>query len=668
MTLLLNPQIGHPLIIEKVNLNSDQEIKLNFLFVSNKAENELVQVLSNSMRFFPIIQYSWKLSREIEERSLWKRIKNFWEKVGKLFTFKKPSKEKEIEIREYDKWGNESTTIEKISKKDIPSLEQRPFRSEPIYPKNFEVKSVNPITIDNISYLQDIYCTPLKYFNRVNQIKGLKNFYKVSFNLKIKLEILDFLKDYNYLMFDIHYADEYENKKINFHSLVVTKNDWKNFNVVQATDLHVAERNDHMLKKIEEAYEKNLQELSERKIQQNLETLHKRIVNPNDLLRCFINEMNQKVLKNKLDLIFLTGDLVDFTISSIKSTEQSDNYEYDDSNWKIFKEIILDIYEPPSQEVLNPEELLCPIFTIPGNHDYKPWQYDLSWFGMYKKVGLKKIEAEALKEEYSVSPIRAILKSQSALDAYFLEINPSLDFYLKLGNLLFIFLNSGADSYMQLGDYVTGSPSLTGITERQVSFLKNVLNTQLEKNGQAILSLHGPPINTPLKRGILTRLEKIFRKEKRTELEEFKESNFKSSKDYYQLARIDDKFNIQYGTISSNWDFVFNTCYYNCILTLSGHTHILNEYRLQSMNETENLVAVFYDDFADIFRSSTKIKKNGPFVVQTPALGFKSYKKPGKVAGYRLIKFKKGELSSFQVKYTRISQYKRKKIDYNKAA
>ena len=663
MTLLLNPQIGHPLIIENGNFNSNHEIKLSFLFASNKSQTELAQILLHNMRVFPIIQYSWKVSREFEERTLWMKVKNFWQKTGQLLTFKKPTKEKEIEIREYDKWGNESSTIKEISRKEIVSLEQRPFRAEPLLPKDVEVKSVNPIQIDNLSYLQDTYSTPLKYFNRFNQIKTLQNFYKVSFNLKINLEVLDFLKDYNYLMFDIHYVDELEKKKINFHSLVLTKNDWNNFNIVQATDLHVAERNDHMLKKIEEAYEKNPHELSETKIQQNLDTLHKRIVNPNDLLRCFINEMNQKVLRNKLDLIFLTGDLVDFTISSIKSTGQSDNFEYNDSNWKIFKEIILNIYEPPSQEVFNPQELMCPIFTLPGNHDYKPWQYDLSWFGMYKKVGLKKIEAEALKEEYSISPIRAILKSQSALDAYFLEINPSLDYTLKLGDFLFIFLNSGADSYMQLGDYVTGSPSLTGITERQVSFLKNVFNTQVEKNGQVILSLHGPPINTPLKRGILTRIEKIFRKEKRTEIEEFKESNFKSSKNYYHAARIDDKFNIQYGTISSNWDFIFNTCFRSCILTLSGHTHMLNEYRLQSMNETEHPIAVFYDDYADIYRSSSNIKKYGPFIVQTPALGFKSYKRPGKVAGYRLLKFKKGQLSSFQVRYTRIAQYKRKKTD-----
>ena len=90
---------------------------------------------------------------------------------------------------------------------------------------------------------------------------------------------------------------------------------------------------------------------------------------------------------------------------------------------------------------------------------------------------------------------------------------------------------------------------------------------------------------------------------------------------------------------------------------------MLNEYRLQSMNETEHPIAVFYDDYADIYRSSSNIKKNGPFIVQTPALGFKSYKRPGQVAGYRLLKFKRGVLSSFQVRYTRITKYKRKKTD-----
>ena len=81
------------------------------------------------------------------------------------------------------------------------------------------------------------------------------------------------------------------------------------------------------------------------------------------------------------------------------------------------------------------------------------------------------------------------------------------------------------------------------------------------------------------------------------------------------------------------------------------------------MKESDNPIAVFYDYYAEFYRNSNVIKKNGPFIVQTPALGFKSYKKPGQVAGYRLMKFKKGELTSFQVKYTQVSQYKRKELN-----
>ena len=549
-----------------------------------------------------------------------------------------------------------------MPEKDLDSLPQRAFRTKPIIASINKVQKINPIQIDNLDYIQNEYCSPLKYLKRLEQYRNLENFYVVSLTVSLTEEVVNFLEDFNFLMFDLLYLDGSLEKRINYHSLVITKNDWKNFNVVQATDLHVAERNDHMITKIEESYKKENPELNLKKT--DLFSLRERIVNPNDHLRGFIKEMNAKVLQNKLDMIFFTGDLVDFTISSVKSPEQENNFEYEKSNWKVFKEIILNMYEPPTLEIVEIEELICPIFTNLGNHDYKPWQYDLSWFGMYKKVGLKKSEAEALKEEYSISRIRAILKSQNAIDAYMVEINPSLNFSLKFGQVLFIFINSGADSYKELGDYVTGSPSLTGITEHQVKFLENVIKTKKEKDNIVILALHGPPINTPLKRGLITRIGKIFNRDKKVDLEEFRESNFRASKNKLKDARIDDKFNIEYGTISSNWEFIFNFCFKYSLLTLSGHTHLLNEYRLsQVINDETNLpeIAVYYDDYSNIFWNSNKIKKNGPFVVQTPALGFKSYKKPGKVAGYRLLKFKKGKLSSFQVKYVKINQYKRKK-------
>jgi predicted MPP superfamily phosphohydrolase len=508
---------------------------------------------------------------------------------------------------------------------------------------------ISPVRIDNLAFLKDQCFFPQKRLLRIFPEK-LKNFYALELEFILNKEIEQYLRDYKFILFDILYKSDKNLKKINYHSLVVSNNLWTNFKIVQATDLHLALRNDELFEKISEDYKQNSPELSKKQIFGKIDDLRKRIVNPNDLLRNFIKLMNQRVYRNDLDFIFITGDIVDFTVSNQHNPGESDIFSYDKSNWKVFKEIILNL----ANENPDSEELVCPIFTIIGNHDYKPWQYDLNWLGIYKKVGLLKPEAKVLKDEYSASPIKAILKSDNSLNAYLLEINPMLDYFLNLGNFLFIFLNSGSDSYKEITDYLTGSPSLTGISLRQISFLKNLKSSYPNKT--SILCIHGPPINSPLKRGFLNRVKKLFKRDIFTTIDEFKESIFKNLKDKMNKARIDNKFNMEYGTISLNWENLLNFCYENCILTISGHTHILNEYRLLKVADSEkngskSSIAIFYDYYSKICNSKQKILKFKPFIVQTPALGFKSYKKPGKVGGYREINIKNSNLVSFQVKY-----------------
>ena len=114
------------------------------------------------------------------------------------------------------------------------------------------------------------------------------------------------------------------------------------------------------------------------------------------------------------------------------------------------------------------EELLCPIFTVPGNHDFRPYHYDLRWANLYKKIGLNGNEAIALNEETMANPISSITKSFRALKAYLIEINSSLDYSLKLGENMFVFLNSGSDSFKNIIDFVSGHPSVT----KSIIFLK----------------------------------------------------------------------------------------------------------------------------------------------------------------------------------------------------
>jgi Icc-related predicted phosphoesterase len=385
----------------------------------------------------------------------------------------------------------------------------------------------------------------------------------------------------------------------------------------------------------------------------------KRLINPNNLFRKFVKKVNKKVIKNNIDFVIITGDIVDFTNISNISSNQKTIFAYENSNWKIFKDILLNIDQTNKKGIKSSEEILCPIFTIPGNHDYRPWQYDLNWGGIYKKIGLKKIEAQALKDEYSASPIRAILKSENALEGYLSEINASLDYYLKLGKSLLIFLNSGADSYKKMTDFISGSPSLTGLTHKQIEFLNNIIKSKYNKESQIFLCLHAPPINTREKRGIISRIKKKFKKMMRIHLDQFRESKFAGLKRKREKARIDNKFNIKYGTISSNWENLINFCFKYCTLIISGHTHMLNEYRLEnsfpkSSSDEENndsSIAVFYDNYSEHYNIFKNQQKYIPFIVQTPALGLKSSKRLKKAGAYREIKIKDGKLSSFQVNY-----------------
>ncbi|GAG56680.1 unnamed protein product, partial [marine sediment metagenome] len=86
-----------------------------------------------------------------------------------------------------------------------------------------------------------------------------------------------------------------------------------------------------------------------------------------------------------------------------------------------------------SEPVFRKIKLLCPIFTTVGNHDYRPYHYDLTWAEMYKKIGLNAAEAIALNQLFSASPISALVKSTMALKGYLSEINPSFNFFLSLG-------------------------------------------------------------------------------------------------------------------------------------------------------------------------------------------------------------------------------------------
>ncbi|MFW9821143.1 MAG: metallophosphoesterase, partial [Candidatus Thorarchaeota archaeon] len=649
---LVNPNLGHPKVLNINNNFSQQNFETGLLIISDIDDVlEIKKDLENKIKFIPILDYKWKLEQIIKKKGLKERIKSLFKTIIKFFSIKKKVKFIEIPIEELDKFGNQKRWIEKIKKKDIKKINPRAFRSSAIIVKILKVESTYLTKINNPIYIKDQYCKPQEILRKLNVFGRLANFYVVNIEFSLTDEILQFLKEKTFVMFDILFKNSDHSNSINYHSLIVSRNNWNEFKILQATDLHLAKRNDEMYSKIDKMYRdirkenikkinkiKNNNSKSEEKknIKKTLEKIdlsfRKRLINPNNLFRIFIKEVNKRVINNEVDFVFVTGDIVDFSVKSLVSPKAKNIFEFEQSNWKFFKNILLNINQPQGKGIKQTEEILCPIFTILGNHDYRPWQYDLKWGGIYKKVGLKKKEARVLKEEYSASPIKAILKSEHSLKGYLREINPSLDFYLNLGSFILIFINTGADSYKKMTDFISGSPSLTGITQRQVEFLNNIIKYKFNKNFKVILCLHAPPVNTKFKRSLFNRIKKIYKKLMRIKIEQFKESKFKNLKRKRDKSRIDDKFNIRFGTISSNWEKLIRFCSDYCTLTISGHTHLLNEYRLEKIfNKNETSIAVYYDDYSKIYNNKELIEAHNPFIVQTPALGLKSFKKSTKI-------------------------------------
>lgn len=672
--IIINPNLGRPSILSIDRKLKNKEFETILLFISDIADADIFgKIIDKNVSLIPLFDYKWsyKLIFKKEKKGLFSkwREKRFRKKRKKFL------EDKIKFVDEHD-----------LSYEGVKTLKSRLHRGEPIKTTIIKVENSSISHIHDISSLNGL--NPQDFLIK-NQVFGdMKNFYNVNIKFTLNKKVLNFLKERNFIMFDLYGPNE----RINYHSIVVSKQKWEDFTFVHATDLHLAERNDRIygiIKKWAKSSVKSGAEdffktitkklkLGKKKKDEKEEILsdikvplRKRLINPNNQFRQFIKLMNRKVLKNELDFIVMTGDLVDFTILSrlakqVRKLKDTFLFKYEDSNWQVFKKCVLNL--PTNHDykgIIRGEELNCPIFTTLGNHDYRPFHYDLTWAEMYKKIGLNASEAIALNEMFSASPITALTKTSSAVKGYLSDINSFYDFFIKLGNNLFIVLNSGADSFKNIRDLITGHPSVTGISTRQVKYLENLINNVFQKGMNTFLFLHGPPLNTGGKSLKINLFKKEGKRIVKKKLSEFKESLFRQLEKPISSARIDGIFNMKHGCVSSNWEKLVKFCKDCCILTLAGHTHDSLEFRLEDtedkssvydappfkLKKIENPAAIYYDEYSEIYTNAKDIQNNGPFVVQTPALGLGRYGHPETAGGYREVIIKDGKLSSFKLHY-----------------
>jgi len=684
-SLVISPNLGHPLFIGIDRKLNKKEFEVKLLFVSNITNSSNLEgFLSKNLKLVPILEYKWKLTKLLEKR----KKKGIWDKIKSFFSrSKKDRKQETQEIKHFT--DSKGDTFNIVQREKVEKLKPRAFRGAMIDCIVLNVQNAYECEIDNPEY--DNYLSPQNYLVKHEIFGSLNKYYSATISFKLTDEVIEFLKSFNFVMFDILQQNPNKGDRINYHSIVISKNDWTNFKLLHATDLHLAERNDRIyeiVKKWQKSIRKSeiseiitqsvkavsyFQRLLMKKPEEKVETtkpLSKRYINPNNNFRNFIKLANKSVNQNDLDFVVLTGDIIDFSILSKinKEKRKTLDFNYDFSNWRIFKEILLNLPQKLRRGMVSGDELLCPIFTIPGNHDYRPYHYDLRWGNLYKKIGLTATEAIALNAELMANPISSITKSFRALKAYLIEINSSLDFSFKLGCNNFIFLNSGSDSFKNIIDFVSGHPSVTGITNKQIRFLENLINKTIKLGDNTFLLVHGPPINPKKTMSTLKRISLSIPKDKIPSLEEFKESIMEKLGMRPSSMRIDDKFDLKFGTISSNWAKIIRFCLDYAVLTLSGHTHQLREFRLSNpqqktinpnptlpykLEKLENPAAVYYDYYSERLNNQDEVEINAPYIVQTPALGLGSYTKTDLAGAYREIIIEKGKLSSFHVKYVK---------------
>jgi predicted phosphodiesterase len=287
-------------------------------------------------------------------------------------------------------------------------------------------------------------------------------------------------------MFDIKWWHRRKEPSFLYHSVYVSNlHEKSEINFLHVTDTHVARRND-LIPEV----------LSETRDSHEARRLRLRYNNFNDNLRAVIRFAN----KEKVDFMAVTGDLVDYYHDGILVYEDGIGWFHDyqagkrgerggwqgnpaqaDSNVREFVEIV-------TGQDGRGEALKCPIFCIPGNHDYlrmepplalkakfyilffpvrdvprgpESWGLDLqegAEFEFWKKTKgdslvkrLKRLRDGEGFDPVEFSTEQAVLFTTPEFDdtaQYITEISYDTDFCVKVGSHRLVCLNTGEDVFI----------------------------------------------------------------------------------------------------------------------------------------------------------------------------------------------------------------------------
>jgi len=434
------------------------------------------------------------------------------------------------------------------------------------YPlKLIEITKLNKNITEN-NLLNEENCIIFDLQNTIlkeEEILGERNgLFKMVFEISDikRIEAVFKESERNLLLFDIiHRVPNRNEEIINFHSLALFNKDLDSLRFIHATDLHIARRNDFLSNFLKE---RTRQKVKNQKKSRKIPTTTNEFILKRDFdfkkgfqlyrfkeLRTAKYNFNYHLRKlisfvndNKFDFILLGGDLVDY----VELANFDEDYK---NNFHVLFDILLGLnkglnktpFLVTDKEYINSKEILCPIFTIPGNHDYRRGHYSIKFGNIHKIFGVTKKDIKNYEDSIDFSYIKALYSKRRFLKDYFMYLNPNLNFKIKIGDFNFIFLDTGRDSIADIHDLIRGAPSTRGLKDYQIDLLRAYI--KLCGDEKIIIVMHTPPVSPNL--SILKRRK--YRKKLKLRYRKLKWSDFYEDNLKKKLgsSRLDTLFNLK---------------------------------------------------------------------------------------------------------------------------
>jgi hypothetical protein len=375
------------------------------------------------------------------------------------------------------------------------------------------------------------------------------------------------------------------------------------FTILHITDTHITRRNDQIP-----------EILCRVRNQSECDMLAARYINFNDNLRAFIKLANARVRAGEKVIVVLTGDIVDYYFDgwwdgkficgqgefAKDRREEATGSSWGYSNVAKFYEIILGLDGKG-------EELLCPLFTVLGNHDYLANEVPLSLkvhlkvgalrFSLYSRYSHKSyglLEGEGREYDYWAYPRHGGKHTSIAsrkhfkenlnksdwvpsldqdwsywlpkpkswpLSQYISTVNYDTDFRIKIGNHQLLFLNTGADRYPRQEefadlpwedrededrDYIEDGPHNRGIVGEHLKLVERAME-EAPEHGMILMFTHAPLIG--MEKNETEGMQVLFEQEH--------EKNPRAAASW--LVNLYRGYKKNYDDLVSNFGFLFST-------------------------------------------------------------------------------------------------------------